>query len=56
METSFDSLKKEELIEMKRKIISDINKLDKEDLLLQEEYVKVLQEIRDFLQQTLEEK
>ena len=56
MESSFDSMKKEELIEMKRKILSDINQLDKEDLLLQEEYVKVLQEIKEILQQNLDEK
>ena len=57
MESSFfDSMKKEDLIEMKRRLTNDINQLDKEDLLLQEEYVKVLEEIHAILKEQINKK
>ena len=49
-------MKRDELLEMRQNLMEDIKQLDKESIMLQEEYIKTLQQIKDVLIKISEEK
>ena len=49
-------MKRDELLEMRQNLMEDIKQLDKESIMLQEEYIKTLQQIKDILVKFSEEK